>query len=317
MGEYNAFTQTYTGSDGAEVTFANGQATTAPVRSNEFQAETGFEVPGDVMSTAKNPSGSAVMGRKITPSDTIETHGQRMSVAIAMQLGFLTEDAAGNFVTTATGQAGAKQADAPKGVIQLASGGTVEEALANGFVATPDGEAALATIIGTTHSDTQIAALTSFLQNDGVVDDRVLARMASQASVEPGEIAATIERAHAGMQEAVLKHLAPHGVYDHDAFTNFLHSDSRIHSRLMQSVRDLVTHNSTVGLETLAAEFAESADIVDPVNVEWALEDEGIPFTRNPRGGLVLDFTKEGYGQMPFKQALRAGLIKLEKNTGR
>ena len=83
--------------------------------------------------------------------------------------------------------------------------------------------------------------------------------------------------------------------------------------RLTSSVRDLMMHNSTKGLETLAAGFAERADTVDPGNVEMALEDAGIPFTRT-KAGVLLDLTSIGRGQMPFREAVRLGLIKLSRN---
>lgn len=82
----------------------------------------------------------------------------------------------------------------------------------------------------------------------------------------------------------------------------------------MTSVRDLMMHNSVKGIETQASEFAEQADTVDPGNVDAALEEAGIPFTRNA-SGVILDLTASGMGQMPFRQAVRLGVIKLSRNT--
>jgi hypothetical protein len=71
------------------------------------------------MTTAKSPTGSPVVGREVRPSDTIRTHGQRMTVAMAIQMGFLSQDTGGNFLPTSTGQAGAAPKDASKGVLEL------------------------------------------------------------------------------------------------------------------------------------------------------------------------------------------------------
>lgn len=73
-------------------------------------------------------------------------------------------------------------------------------------------------------------------------------------------------------------------------------------------------HNSTKGFEGLAEEFTLTADMVDPANVEGALEDAGIPFTRQRNGGVVLDLSAQGLGQMSFRQAVQMGFIKLSAN---
>ena len=123
MGEYNSFTGQYTADNGAEVTFSpDGMTTTSQLTSTSFEAASGFEVHGDIMTTAKSTSGSPVVGGEVRPSDTIEAHGQRMTVAMAMQFGFLSKDVAGNFTSTSTGQAGIKPAEASKGALELASG---------------------------------------------------------------------------------------------------------------------------------------------------------------------------------------------------
>jgi ribulose 1,5-bisphosphate carboxylase large subunit-like protein len=116
------------------------------------------------------------------------------------------------------------------------------------------------------------------------------------------------------MQHAIMKHLSPFGVYDQDTFTDFLHSSPQTHQKMVESVRDLVMHNSTKGFEGLAEEFTLAADMVDPEGVAGALEDAGIPFTQQRGGGVVLDLTAQGMGQMAFRQAVQLGIIKLSRN---
>ena len=284
-----------------------------PVGISEFQAATDFEVAGDVMSTAKNPSGSAVVGRPMYDTDTIECHGLRMTIGQAMGLDFVTKDIAGTYTVTPTGAAGARATQAPQGKLELASGGTLEEAEAAAFMGTPEAEDALGAIIEYTSPDTQVAALNSYLRNDGEVEQHVIDRMASQAGVEPHLMAETIEAAKEGMATAVMERLIPLGVYDQNAFAHFLHGDPQTHQRLIESTRDLMMSNSTRGFEALAEEFAMSADKIDPATVADALTESGIKFTAIKAGGYLLDLTEQGYGQMTFKQAVQLGYIKLSK----
>lgn len=308
--EYNSFTGT---SGGTEVTFSQGGMTTAPSFTGEFHAASGFEVEGDIMSTAKNPTGSPVVGREVRPSDTIMVHGQRMTVAMAQQFGFVATNASGQFLATVEGQAGASKVGATGGSIALASGGTAEEAVKSDFRGTPEAEEAMTALVTSVTGDTQLAAIDSFLKNEGQVDARVLSRMASQAGTEPEDVAALIAVAHEGMEKAVLSRLAPMGVYDQEAFAAFIHGSKDTHAQIVASVRDLLMYNSTKGFETLAEQFVEQADMVDPSNVDDALREAGIPFTRG-KAGVVLDLTSIGHGQVPFRQAVRHGLIKLSRN---
>jgi hypothetical protein len=308
--EYNSFTGT---SGGTEVTFSQGGMTTAPSFTGEFHAASGFEVEGDIMSTAKNPTGSPVVGREVRPSDTIMVHGQRMTVAMAQQFGFVATNASGQFLATVEGQAGASKVGATGGSIALASGGTAEEAVKSDFRGTPEAEEAMTALVTSVTGDTQLAAIDSFLKNEGQVDARVLSRMASQAGTEPEDVAALIAVAHEGMEKAVLSRLAPMGVYDQEAFAAFIHGSKDTHAQMVASVRDLLMYNSTKGFETLAEQFVEQADMVDPSNVDDALREAGIPFTRG-KAGVVLDLTSIGHGQVPFRQAVRHGLIKLSRN---
>ena len=304
---YNSYTDTFSADSGTNPNVPN------PHGANEFQAATDFEVAGDILSTVKNPSGSAASHRPLQETDTIACHGQRMTLGQAISLGFVAKDIAGNFTATVQGSAGASTGGAEKGRIELASGGTAEEAAAQGFLATPEAEDALATISQNVAPETQVAALHSFLRNGGEVDQNTVNRMASQAGVEPAVMAETIEAAHTGMTAAIMEKLRPLGVYDPDIFSHYLHGDNQTHQRLIDSARDLMMNNSTKGFEALAEDFAMSADKVDPAGVADALSERGIKFSRTASGGYLLDLTAQGRGQMMFKQAVQLGYIKLSR----
>lgn len=70
-----------------------------------------------------------------------------------------------------------------------------------------------------------------------------------------------------------------------------------------------------MGFEGLAEEFAISADKVDPAAVECVLREAGIKFSRMRGGGVLLDLTAQGLSQMPFRQAVSLGYIKLSRNA--
>lgn len=188
---YNSHDDSYSADSGTNLNQPN------PLGANVFQAATDFEVAGDVLSTAKSPQGSPVVGRGVQASDTIHCHGQRMTIGQALQLGFVTTDIAGNFSATPEGAAGAKDDGAAKGKLELASGGTAEEAEAAAFVGTPEAEDALSAISESVSTETQMTALHSYLRNGGEVDQGVINRMASQAGV-PSSAACSRRRGQAG-----------------------------------------------------------------------------------------------------------------------
>lgn len=160
----------------------------------------------------------------------------------------------------------------------------------------------------------QVAALEASLRGDGAIDQHIVERMASHAGVEPDQMGQQLATIQAGMETAIYNHLAPLGVYDREAFATFVHSSEKTHRQMLDSTRDLMMSNSTAGFEALAKEFAMSADIADPEGVQDALEEAGIAYQKLPGGGVLLDLTKQGLGQMTFREAVRAGVIKLNRN---
>lgn len=302
--EYNAFTDTAT-TDSGSIAVGN--------MGLEISSANAFEVPGDIMSTARTPMGFPVTSRMVQPNDTIECSGFRMTVAAAVREGFLTRDAGGNFIPTAQGQQGATQQEQPQGQLELASGGTAEEALASDFRADDHTEGLLTSLIeGVTPGD-QIAAVESVIGNFGELDEGVAVRLASQLGVEPGEAVEAVQQVISGMEAATYRHLEAFGVYDRDAFTAFLNSSPQVQAARTEAFRDLIMHNSTKGLEALAERFTTEADLHDPAEVAEALTEAGIKFTRMRTGGFLLDFTSSGDGQMTFKQAVQLGRIKLSR----
>lgn len=313
--EYNTYTDSFSGlpsGTGVEVTLANGQGQTSYQQSNTFETYSGFEVEGDILSTAKTPTGAPVLGREVQLSDTIMVHGQRMTVAIAKSLGFLKAGANGGFKATDEGKAGAQKAEGPKGQTVLASGGTAEEAAQNTFRGTDEAEELLSGVVNTVPAGLLATAVDEFMSNDGSLSPHLLQRVADTARMRTNEAMEVIADIQGGMVEGLGRHLAPLGVYDLEAFSAYLHSSRDTVERMRASGKDLMMYNSTKGFEDLARDFAASADMVDPVSVDEALREAGIPFTRTPQG-VSLDLRKQGLGQIPFRHAVKEGIIKLSR----
>jgi hypothetical protein len=313
--EYNTHTDSFSGhasSKGVEITLGHDKGQTTVTHSSSFDTYSGFEVAGDVLSTAKTPTGAPVLGREVQPSDTIMVHGQRMSVGIAQSLGFLKAGPNGGFQATEEGTAGAPKAEGPKGQTVLESGGTAEEAAENSFRGTEQAEALLAEAVNTVPAGLLASAVDEFMANDGNLSPHLLQRVADASRMGTAEAMETIADIQGGMVEGLGRHLAPLGVYDLDAFSAFLHSSHDTVERMRASGKDLMMYNSTKGFEDLARDFAASADMVDPVSVDEALTEAGIRFTRTPQG-VSLDLRKQGLGQIPFRHAVKEGIIKLSR----
>ena len=193
--EYNTHTDSFSGhasGKGVEITLGHEKGQTTVNRPATFDTHSGYVVEGDVLSTAMTPTGAPVLGREVSPSDTIKVHGQRMTVGMAQSLGFLNRDRFGTFEATREGTAGAPKAEAPKGQTALASGGTAEEAAESSFRGSERAEALLSEATNTVPIGLQAAAMDEFMANDGELSPHLLQRVADAARMSPADAAATI-----------------------------------------------------------------------------------------------------------------------------
>lgn len=297
------------GRGGTEVTISNGQMTIRKDSdsANTFEASTGFAREADLLSTARSAQGSAVTGRALTASDTVDVMGQRMSLAVAERLGFAQRDAGGNWRATAQGDASATMPEGKKVETKLADGGTAEQAQAEGFMADEATEATLAEIVSTVSESTNMAMVNSYARS-GEIDPKLIARAASQAGVAPEDMAAKYEAAVAGMEQAMDARLASLGVFDHDLFANYVQGSGERLAEAHKALFALATSNSTEGFDRLAEGFVESLDQIAANDVADALEDAGIPYRRV--GGKTLIRFPDG-AEVSYGVAVKRGLIKV------
>jgi hypothetical protein len=299
------------GRGGAEVTIRNGHMIVSrdSDQTNTFETATGFAREGDLLSTARSPSGSPVIGRAVQPTDLIEYGGQRFTVALAESFGLIKRDVAGNWTPTAEGNAGATMPEAKKAETRLADGGTAEAAGAEGFRADDATEATMTELVETVSTGTQMAMINAYMA-EGKVNANLLARAASQTGDAPEDMTAKVESAVSGMERAVETRLATLGVHDADIFSEWLWSNSDRLGRAREATLTLMTANSTAGIDQLAGEFVESLDQHDQAAVTEALEDAGIAFRKD--GGRVILILPNGT-QVSYGVAVKQGLIKVSR----
>ncbi|WP_136682514.1 hypothetical protein [Falsirhodobacter xinxiangensis] len=313
--------QGITDNGGGEVTIRNGVGESRRDSSSVVTSADAFARDG-LMGTAKSPSGGHVIGREVHTSDTIQVAGQRCTIALALSMGLIRRDAATGDYIDASAPSGLgipyahpkvdpqmQQAGAGVG---LASGGTAEEALGGAFQADADTEGALAEVLKRTTQGGAVVALESIIR-EGELNMLALDQLASQSGLEPAEMAALVNNARDGMEDAVYQHLEQSfPVHDRDMFTQYIHSSPDTKAQFQASVRDLMHTSSVAGFAKLAQGFTERLDVIDPDAVADALDLEGITYKRT-REGILLDLSKQGLGQMMYRQAVQAGLIKPQR----
>lgn len=284
----------------------NGETRLVQTSSPEYQSATDFDNEGDFLSTARTPYNFPVTGRGLQPTDTIEIHGMRTSVAAAEHAGLIqrttAEDIDGNvsrtYKETGPQDDGADQSEGP----DEASGGDTQ------FAADETTETLMTQLVQSTTLDTQMSALNGFLRTGEISTDLAMkvAEQSGRAAEEgPGVMAGLVE----GMEQAVTQRLEAMGVHNEDAFADFLRSDARLTDQRNEAIRELFMQRSTKGLDKLAGQFAEELDAFAPDDVTGALDASGIGWQRSSTG-LLLIVTPD-HGEVPFKVAVRAGIVKV------
>lgn len=263
---------------------------------------------GEVERTIRSgKTGSPVLNRAYTGNDTVEVNGQRMSLNMAATLGLVSRDAAGGF--SFSGEAGSDRAQ-PQGQPQGQPNGNPEgEHQAETFRASDDAETAIAALTQATMPGAQIAALNSVVET-GEVDPRVIERLAQQSGQEPAKMAQQVQQVYDGFHGAISSRLEGAGVHDLELFDEFVGGDQRHYRDMQKAVRDLMMHNDASGFDRLANSYREALDQIDPEAVMEALDAAGI---RHQRHGSSIVMTLPGHGEVSYRAALKAGLIKVSR----
>jgi hypothetical protein len=140
---------------------------------------------------------------------------------------------------------------------------------------------------------------------NGEVSENHLARMASQAGVEPHEMAAQIATAENGFRE-VMTGIVEDGGIDMEGFGAFIESDPRRANKMIETARAMVMSNDTAGLNDLITDYYAQADKFQPTEVRSALTDAGFQYKDTPQGLKVI----VGGTAVSFDVAVKQQIIK-------
>ncbi len=115
-----------------------------------------------------------------------------------------------------------------------------------------EGEAAMSAIVQSTDPGTAIRAMDEIITR-GELSANTLGQLASQAGVEPTDMAATISAAHAGFYNAAMERLEARGVTDSDALDAFVQGNPQMADKMIEGARDLVMGRGTKRLKRISA----------------------------------------------------------------
>ena len=285
----------------AEVIFRDGQGFYVDHSGQKYQADQGVTTDEGILASARDEGGGLIHGRAVMASDQVTLPGgMPTSAAVAADLGFLQRNPDGTF------------SDMPEETT-TGGGNDDNDSAAEESYAVPqfsignEGEAAMDKIVGHVEAGNAIKTMDEIL-NLGSVSENTLARMASEAGMEPDEMAATINTAHQGFYDAAASHLASRGVDTGEAFEAFIGANPRVFEALGASARSLVMNNDTSGLDEVADAFLEQADKFMTAEVEAALDDAGFKYRTDSNGGLIV-ITETGV-EVPFQVAVRQKIVR-------
>lgn len=122
---------------------------------------------------------------------------------------------------------------------------------------------------------------------NGEIDANTIARMASQAGIEPAEMQAQWQTVHEGFYSSGVGILESGGI-DPDAFEEFAASNPQVQAKVIESGRALIMTNDTKGLRELASTFYEQADKFMPRETRAALTEAGFEYQETNDGLKVV-----------------------------
>jgi hypothetical protein len=122
---------------------------------------------------------------------------------------------------------------------------------------------------------------------NGEADGRTIERMASQAGVEPSQMADMVNSIHQGFYDVASDIVAEAGI-DENAFEAFIGANPQQGQKMLEAARAMVMTNDTAGLRDLTDAFYEQADRFMPNEVKAALDEAGYGWRDTPEGLKVL-----------------------------
>jgi hypothetical protein len=243
---------------------------------------------------ARTPTGSPRQG-SLQMGDIVSVGGTETTVQNAAALGLIEQDQSGRWVLVPDGPSRA-----------LASEATPEETPDEGE-ALPDAsiEANLAGLCASITPTTQVAMAQQIIAS-GEINSGTLARAAGEGSIEPEVLNERISSVMDGFQAQADSTVRKLGADDTQQFYDWCrqnHPDG-----LRKAMNDHVMGRTTQGYQPLFNAYVETLAEHSPEDVINASFGSGIT-ARMVNNQVILDIP--GNGQMPFRSAVKAGLIKV------
>ncbi|TMV08531.1 hypothetical protein FGK63_05230 [Ruegeria sediminis] len=284
----------------------DGTASFIDQSGREYVSKPDSEYRGSVLATATTEGGGIIVGRSVRATDQVMLpEGIPASVAVAAMLGYLQRNPDGSFSDTDKARSGAtmdtaREAEAKRAEAEAEAAKEAEFHIGN------DGEAAMTAITQSVQPGDAIKAMDEVLQR-GEVSENTLARMASQAGIEPEQMREQINAAHQGFYDAAAARLEAAGIADEDAFAAFVQDNPQVYQKLLEGARALVMSNSTTEIDAVKDAFLEQADRYMTDEVKDALEEAGYGWKPKPGGGLLVVLA--GGQEVPFNVAVKQRII--------
>lgn len=253
----------------ARIPFNGGPGTVVEYRNGEYQAGVDHGYQGSVIGSARTEGGGVIVDRAPTAKDRVTLPGgMTTSISAAVLSGFLVRNPDGSFADAQPAEALKNPAEV---VAQAAPTAPAEGSLEATATADPtfnigeEGEAAMAAIAQSVQPGDAIKAMDEVLQL-GEVSENTVARMASQAGIEPEQMLEQITAAHQGFYDGAMARFEAAGI-DAEALEAFVKDNPQALSKLAQGARNLVMHNNTTQMDEVQEAFFEQADRYMPEEV--------------------------------------------------
>jgi hypothetical protein len=241
---------------------------------------------------ARTPTGSPRQGT-LQPTDVISVAGTETTVQNAASLGLIEQGPNGRWLLVPDGAARAVANEQPQEAYEDAG-----EALPNAAA-----EQDLADLASTITPTTQVALAQQIIA-DGSINQNTLARAAGEAGQEPGVIGErinTVVQSFQAQTDSMLKGL---GADDTSQFYQWAQENHP--QELRKAMTDQVMERTTRGYQPLFNQYVETLADHSAEDVLNASYGSGI--TARMEGKQVL-LNIPGYGTMPYRSAIKAGLI--------
>ena len=272
-----------------------------------------------ILATARTAQNGAVTGHALNPNDTVAIGNMRTSVASAEQNGWLVRNADGSYSEPGQNKAPFPEAasaddstaDQQGGEDRAQKAAQSDQSGPEEFTLGDEGEKLLSEIVSTYDAATTNRAMDEAIMR-GEFSDRTLSALAQKSGEDPAAVAEKLGKAYEAFYDSAMDRFAARGVIDEDALSAFVSDNPRFHEIAQRGARELATSNKTALLDSIADAFIEQADRYIPNDVKAALDQAGIPYRDNGKGGLII---KLGKTEMSYSVAVKTGEIRPEGYT--